>query len=912
MELKDYQTRVLADLASYLDVLDATPNLAQAFKDYWAGKGVRVGSDGGNAGMEPYKNTVPGVPHICAKVPTAGGKTFIAVNALDTVFSALARRAPRRPKMVVWLVPSLTILDQTVKALGNPEHPYRRRLDQLFRHRVAVYEKRDLLMGAGFSYDTAQEQLSIVVMSFDSLRARNKEDRKIFQENGNLASFLQPDQGAPSDWLLPEHDASALINVIRRLRPVVVVDESHNAESQLSVEMMKNLNPDFILDLTATPRNNSNIISFVDALALKRQHMVKLPVIVANRASKGEVIESALILRRQLEDLARQEEAAGGKHIRPIVLFQAQPRTDDDNTTFEKIRDKLVELKIPAEQIKIKTADINELKGVDLMSRDCPVRFIITVNALKEGWDCPFAYVLASLADKTSAVDVEQILGRVLRMPHVQQHGHDLLNLSYVFTASNRFMDTLQSVVKGLNRAGFSDKDYRAIDAQAAGAATQAGAGGGEQLPLGDLLDPPAVQIKAEPAGELDVSGVSPDWEAAATAAPAARADADATEPGANEPDATTPSATSASVAFVADIKARALSENQAFEEQAQASNENVSPELEDKMNRHKVKDIFRDEALALRLPQFFIRVQNGGFFEGEQPYQVFEREELLKEFRLSQGDATISFEDVETEIYRVDLEQLGDENYAPRAFKLAARERMKFTDYLLALSRESQVANLVSRLAELVGNMYPITDPEVKAYIRRVVSGMNAEQIRDCIERDVAYVRKIKQKITTLANAHALKTFTDMLDVDRIAMEPSYALPESITPSANASAVPKSLYVTEAAMGDFERRLINDVANLDSVRWWHRNGSRGKGFRINGFLNHYPDFIVKTKAGRIIALETKGDDRDNRDSELKLKLGKLWEAKAGRDYRYMMVFENNPIGGAERLADALAKIRQL
>lgn len=906
MELKDYQARVLGDLAAYLDVLDGTPNLALAFKRYWMNKGVRVGGEATQlSGMDPYKNTVPGVPHICVKVPTAGGKTFIAVNALDTVFKAFSKRAPRRPKMVVWLVPSLTILDQTVRALSNPEHPYRKRLDQLFRHRVSVYEKRDLLMGAGFSYDTAQEQLSIVVMSFDSLRARNKEDRKIYQENGNLASFLQPDYGDPGDWLLPEHDASALINVIRRLRPVVVVDESHNAESQLSVEMLKNLNPDFILDLTATPRNNSNIISFIDALALKKQHMVKLPVIVANRSGKGEVIESALILRRQLEDLAKQEEAAGGKYIRPIVLFQAQPRTDDDNTTFEKIREKLVELKIPAEQIRIKTADINELKGVDLMRRDCPVRFIITVNALKEGWDCPFAYILASLADKTSAVDVEQILGRVLRMPHVQQHGHDLLNLSYVFTASNRFMDTLQSVVQGLNRAGFSDKDYRAIDAQTPNAEAQAGQSGAAQLPLAGLFSQPGGGEDVEISDALDVSGISHDWEAAASAATADFAGAGGILTATSHP-------ADVGAAFVADIKARALAENQAFEEKAKASDDNVSAELEDKMNRHKVKDIFRDEALAVRLPQFFIKVQNGGFFEEDQPFQLFEREELLKAFRLSQADATISFEDVETEVYRVDLEQLGDENYAPRAFKLAVRERVQFTNYLLSLSRESQVMNLVSRLVELVGNLYPITDPEVKDYIGRVVNGMNAEQIRDCIERDVAYVRKIKQKIATLANAHAMKAFTDLLDVDRIVVQPNFALPESITPSANASAVPKSLYVTEAAMGDFERRVINDIANLESVQWWHRNGSRGKGFRINGFLNHYPDFIVKTKAGRIIALETKGDDRDNTDSELKLKLGKLWEAKVGRDFRYMMAFDNNPIDGAERLADALAKIRQL
>jgi type III restriction enzyme len=756
-----------------------------------------------------------------------------------------------------------------------------------------VYEKRDLLMGAGFSHDTAQSQLSVVVMSFDSLRAKNKEDRKIFQENGYLSSFLLPDQ-TEGDWLLPEHDPSALINVIRRLRPVVVVDESHNAESQLSVEMMKNLNPDFILDLTATPRNNSNIISFVDALALKKQHMVKLPVIVANRSSKTEVMEAALILRGQLEAMAQKKEADGGKHIRPIVLFQAQPRTADDNTTFEKIREKLIEWKVPAEQIKIKTADINELKGIDLMSRDCPVRYIITVNALKEGWDCPNAYILASLADKTSAVDVEQILGRVLRMPHVQQHSHELLNLSYVFTASNRFMDTLQSVVKGLNRAGFTDKDFRAIEQ------TTPELPDNKKPELPKSLFDQLPDTPAEEVDDLDTGTPAPDWQSAITPT-------DDTEKVDPKTEKVSPSSS-----FVDQIKEQAKAENKAFETKANTAEEGITQELEDKMNRHRLKDLFREETAGLALPQFFIKVQNGGFFDADQPFQPFEREELLKDFSLSQGDGTISFDDVETTVYRVDLEQLGSENYAPKAFKLAVHERTRFTAYLLSLPQESQIANLVSRLTDLIGNMYPITDREVKEYVRRIVASLNPEQIRDCIERDVAYVRKIKQKISKLADAHALKTFTDMLDVDRIVIQPGFKLPESITPSANASAIPKSLYVTEAAMGDFERRLINDIANLDSVQWWHRNLSRGKGFRINGFLNHYPDFIVKTKSGKIIALETKGDDRDNTDSELKLKLGKLWESKAGRDYRYMMVFDNNPIEGSERLSDALAKIRQL
>ncbi|MEI8209400.1 MAG: hypothetical protein WCG16_09360, partial [Methylococcales bacterium] len=106
--------------------------------------------------------------------------------------------------------------------------------------------------------------------------------------------------------------------------------------------------------------------------------------------------------------------------------------------------------------------------------------------------------------------------------------------------------------------------------------------------------------------------------------------------------------------------------------------------------------------------------------------------------------------------------------------------------------------------------------------------------------------------------------------------------------------------------------RVINEFANLDNIRWWHRNFSKGKGFRINGFINHYPDFIIKTESGKVIIVETKGDDRDNSDSELKLKLGKLWAAKAGTQFKYMMVFDINPIDGAERLADAINKLKQM
>lgn len=893
MELKPYQQSVITDLESYLATLAENPDLRVAFKEYWMQKGIAA---------DDYKNTVPGVPHVCMKVPTAGGKTYIAVNALKPVIDTFQAANPARPQVVVWLVPSLTILEQTVKNLSDPQHPYRQRLNVLFRNRVQVYERQELLQGAGFSADVVRGQLSIIVMSFDSLRAKKKEDRKIYQDNGYLASFIAGNEQA--DWLLPGHDPSALINVLRGLRPVIVVDESHNAETELSVEMLINLNPDFILDLTATPRNNSNIISYVDAMALKKQHMVKLPVIVANRSSRTEVIESAIILRRKLEELAKQQEAISGKYIRPIVLFQAQPRVGDDATTYEKVREQLVKAGIPEGEIKIKTADLNELKGIDLMSKDCEVRYIITVNALKEGWDCPNAYILASLADKSSAVDVEQILGRVLRMPHVQQHSHDLLNLSYVFTASSRFADTLQSVVKALNRSGFSDKDYRTAEPPKPVTPPP------EQ---GDLLS----QVTAGLLGGTDTSsseadfalgaqeganGDVNDWPA--TPVSAANSTSENTVP-ASEAEA-------AASAFVETVAAHAVEENKAFEEKAAAADTTVPAELEDKVNRHKLKDIFREQARALKLPQFFIKVAQTGWFAETEAKQILERDELLKEFRLGSADSTISFEDVEGEMYRVDLEQHGDGDYSPKPFRIDAAGRHKFNELILTQTYESQLKAIVQRLADMVGDMWPLADEEVKTYVTRIVKEFTPEQLRDCLERDVAYARKIKTKITTLADTHAMKVFSDMLDLDKISLEPSFTLPDAIIPSANAPALPKSLYTTEASMGQFEARVIDAVANLETVEWWHRNLSRGKGFRINGALNHYPDFLVKLKSGKVVALETKGDDRDNSDSVNKVRLGKQWEAKSGGTFRYMMVFDNNSIEGAETLAGALNKLKQL
>lgn len=326
MELKIYQKRVMKNLSSYLDFLNDY-DMNEAWKRYWAEQDVTVGL----GGVPQYKDEIKGVPHICFKVPTGGGKTFMACSSLKTIFEKMPMD---KPKVVVWLAPSDAIIEQTVNTLSNVNHPYRQKIDQDFAGKVGVYTKEQLLNGQNFSPDTVREMLTICVISYASLRvdSKKKDVRKVYQENGNLQRFAE--YFKDDDVLLADTDETALIQALRHLEPVVVVDESHNASSNLSVEMLNNLNPSFILDLTATPRKNSNILSYVDARELKKENMVKLPVVVYNRDGVKDVLRDAVKLRGSIEQQAEMEHLHGGEYIRPIVLFQAEPKSSSDTVTF--------------------------------------------------------------------------------------------------------------------------------------------------------------------------------------------------------------------------------------------------------------------------------------------------------------------------------------------------------------------------------------------------------------------------------------------------------------------------------------------------------------------------------------------------------------------------------------------------
>jgi len=872
MELKPYQQKVIKDLESYLEYLQSHQSPAKAFNTYWEDKigEYTYNLDGTTTGMRPYKDNIPGANHIAIKVPTAGGKTFIACNALHTINKHFNQG---NPKAVVWLVPWSNLLQQTIKNLSEPTHPYREKLNSLFNGRVEVYEKEALLQGANFNPTSVTEQLNIFVFNFSSLRinSRKKDDRKVFQDNGYLGAFSE---FVDEDLVLPDTEDTALINVIRSLNPVVIVDESHNAESDLSVEMLNNLNPSLVLDLTATPKENSNIISFVNAMALKKEHMVKLPVVVYNHHRKEEVISSALHLQRQLELLAKEEEKETGKYIRPIILFQAQSNIKGkNNTTFQKIKEQLIKLKIPEEQIKIKVSGIDELKGIDLMAKDCPVRYIITINALKEGWDCPNAYILASLADKSSAVEVEQILGRVLRQPYVTKHKNQLLNLSFVLTASSKFNDTLDNIVKGLQDSGFSKEDYYAEEQPEEEKSSN-------EVLQEELFDSEDDTPKSDEDFDVDAVDFDPTEELSIEAI--------------NQQNP-----------IINHITEKAKVEGDAFEEKVKdVDMDDASNYLSQVMNKqpkkYNIDSQFKTITETIKLPQFFKKVNENELhdnilFEELESYETFlNKNSLLDGFILSNQDSKIDFDDSSADIYKVDF----DESKRTTAVKkLSQRAKSILLDNILSKPKESQVSDVSSLIVSKLGDMTPISEQELKKYVSRVFDNLNTEQIRDIVDNDFIYIRKIKDKIKNLTQAYAKERFQVLLDANEIVVQENFNFPESIIPLDPSTPISRSLYEREEKMNNYEQDMILETSSLDNILFWHRNLERGKGFFLNGFSsNHYPDFILYTKKGNIILLETKGDVYDNDDSRDKNRLGKIWAQKAGDNYKYFMVFQSKDI----------------
>ena len=883
MELKGYQQKNLDALDRFLACVDKHKNTAKGFYEFWQTNDPPITPCPGTI-IEPYRDNVKSAPHICLKVPTGGGKTFIASAALKV---AMEHINPMY-KVVVWLVPSKAILEQTLGNLRNKRHPYRQRIDTDFQGRVEVFDKQQALTGHGFTLTTASESLCILVMSFDSFRTNDKEGRKVYQENGYLQSFA-PLVAATGDG----GEEVQLMRVLQAVHPLVIVDESHNAVSKLSEQMLNDLQPSLVIDLTATPRENSNIICFTDALELKRNNMVKLPVIVYNQNRKEQVIDAALHLQRQLELTA--EKALNGQYIRPIVLFQAETkqRETEDRETFEKVKKALLALNISEEQIKIKTATIDELKGIELMSPDCPVRYIITVNALKEGWDCPFAYILASLADRSSSVDVEQIVGRVLRLPYAKQNQDQFLNLSYVLTASAKFQETLDNVVRGLNNAGFSDKDYRASDMSEPEVETM------------DTSQLDSTSLFAE-ADATTVAQKGEDWDLTQISY---RPEAEKESPvdyNLTKEHEDFDHVSDSPLAILDLARDASISTNKIIEKNDGTM---IPPELAPIVKTSTIQSIFAESTKEVLLPMFYVEnnASQDSLFGKDKDVKL-NGQHLLEHFKLSAQSAEISFSATEASMYAVDIDEKSDDR-TPRYEKLKDIKRNNVLEYIQqAESHENKLERCSNTVAGLMGKMTPISLEDVQKYVFRILETLTATGLDDFISHMYDHIATIKEKILSLEEDYKIKKFQQRLDTNRIFLKQTYRIPNKITLKEPLIGITKMLHTKEESVNGFEKEVINDVANLENVEWWTRNVEK-RGFCINGFINHYPDFIIKTKNGRIILLETKGD---HLDAEKKILLGNLWASKAGDKYRYYLVYDKRRVSGAFTKTDFLSNIKLL
>ena len=502
MRLKDYQIGALDTLSAYLKILrtehdkrgqeladiEKLPEATRERVMSVLGDPVAVAWDearntGVAASPDPWRQLMDGagrsVPHVCLKLPTGGGKTLLAAHGVDRILVSHFRQTTG---FVLWIVPSEAIYTQTKAQLADREHPIRQTLDRASGGRVKILEKLD-----GFTTQDVEQKLCVLLLMLPSANRENRETLKVFSDSGRYTSFFPQDDPLARSQLrrdVPNLEGLDLVeaalggeaavwikqslgNTLRIIRPIIVLDEGHRTYGELARDTLRTLNPRFILELTATPKREfSNILVNVSGRELKDEEMIKLPIRleVGRKLRWQTTLQNAVDRLDELAKAAKTFEDTTGRHIRPIMLVRVD-RTGKDQRekggdlvhsedAFEFLTQKA---SVPPDAIRRQTAEIKELKGDDLLSPYCGVRFILTKDALREGWDCPFAYVLAILSKGTAKTALTQMIGRILRQPQAARTGIEALDEAHVFCADVDVGEAVKNIKDGLEAEGMGD-----------------------------------------------------------------------------------------------------------------------------------------------------------------------------------------------------------------------------------------------------------------------------------------------------------------------------------------------------------------------------------------------------------------------------------------------------------------------
>lgn len=490
MEFKDYQKTVIAEVGAYLSEVakeDAAGNRHAAL-DAW--DKLRVPG-------RPYREQRNGLgkafPQFCLKVPTGGGKTLLATQVLGLMHSTILK-VRNGCGLVLWVVPSDQIYKDTLRALRDRNHFYRFSLEHAVSRRVEVWEKTDIMR---ITPTQLSSTLNVLLLIKASITAKEdkREGRRVFRDSGGNIVMHFPPENEPAahkalkarfpnlemlvdDEAQGEHLAkTSLGNLIRICEPPIILDEGHKAYSHLAMEMLSNCNASVVVELSATPHNDANVLCRVTGEQLLKEAMIKLPINICN-SNDGrwqDCLAKAKTKREGLEAKAVKRQQEGGRYIRPIVLVQVErtgkdQREDGKVIHSQQVKEYLMQrLGVSEAEIAIKTSDQDdfEKERIKLLEEGCRTNWIITKAALQEGWDCPFAYILVSLNNTGRSQTMTQLIGRVLRQPYVEKAPvpeYAELNESYVYCLRQKADTIARDVKAALEKEGYEGSDSSVVD----------------------------------------------------------------------------------------------------------------------------------------------------------------------------------------------------------------------------------------------------------------------------------------------------------------------------------------------------------------------------------------------------------------------------------------------------------------
>ena len=859
MSLKDYQNTVLDRFEDFLHAWraqgEANPGTRQASRLAFeactqANFGFRI----------PYHAPAAladdDVPVVCLRVPTGGGKTVIGGHAIARAKRALPLG---EHSLTVWLVPTDAIRTQTLRVLKTPGELLYTELRTLFGE-VAVLDIDEALSVPPAVFDSHD---TIIVATMQAFKQADTERLAVYRANGALMEHFRGIDG--SGW--------SLVEALALRRPFIVVDEAHNQGSELAFDTLARLAPSAVLELTATPdrmHQPSNVLVSISASTLQAEQMIKLPVDMAVHPDWRIALREAIAQLDRLQREADAECVETGEVLRPIMLLQAERQQKDnpEAMTVDRVRAALIdEFNVPAAQIARSATGVDELAEVDAAT----LRFVITSDKLREGWDWPAAYVLMSFRGSSTQMALEQILGRVLRMPQVTRKRHEALNRAYAFAVSGNIAQVAATLRDGLVQAGFERQDVNDLVRTMAPAADDAHdlfrQHASVSLPL--PMDGDAVML--------------PDFS--------------------QLPEAT----------------------RKRIEGKLDVSPETGSLTLRGEWKpaeQNALKEAFADAAAVASLEQAFARLASPATPPTPTPSERGE-DFALPLLAWSQGDWLSDLGDappLEGTLALGEVDALLDDAAFAREVETLQRARLKIEgtgklkldpldklDVQMGLFGVRETASVEALLWSLERSLSaPDLDPdELAAWLSGALRHLQETRgfgidelayrrprLRDALEARIARARQVghRQRFLDLLGDEARMSADERLQCvfrsGRYAWDWQYngfvTLPRHFFPQIG----------NLKSQGE-EFECADFIANrLDGVRDWIRNVERKPGaFSLpTSKQRFYPDFLLRMQDGRVLVVEYKGAHLyDDPDQAEKRRIGELWARRAGKGYGFVM-----------------------